>query len=80
MGTYNDDIEVENGNSYFEINFKYRKNLKAIGREYKRYYQFFKYNYAKYLPQDKSAKICDMACGIGETVNSLNRLGYRNVI
>ncbi len=79
MGTYNDDIEVENGTSYFEINFKYRKNLKSMKKEYKRYYQFFKYNYAKYLPKDKEARIVDMACGIGETVNSLQELGYTNV-
>ncbi|MDE7131857.1 MAG: class I SAM-dependent methyltransferase, partial [Lachnospiraceae bacterium] len=80
MGTYNDDIEVENGTSYFEINFKYRKNLESVKREYRRYYKFFKYNYSKYLPQDKTAKIVDMACGIGETVNSLQKLGYTNVV
>lgn len=80
MGTYNNDINVENGKSYFEINFKYRKNIESIEKEYKRYYQFFKYNYEKYLPNNKKAKICDMACGIGETVNSLKELGYTNVI
>lgn len=80
MGTYNGDVEVENGTSYFEINFKYRKNLKSIKKEYKRYYQFFRYNYAKHLPKSKEAKIIDMACGIGETVYSLQELGYTNVI
>lgn len=80
MGTYKEDIEVENDASYFEINFKYRKNIESIKKEYKRYYHFFKYNYIKHLPSDKNAKICDMACGIGETVNSLDQAGYTNVI
>lgn len=80
MGTYNHDIEVKDGTSYFAINFKYRKNLKSIKKTYTRYYRFFKYNYGKYLPENKSAKIVDMACGIGETVNSLKKLGYTNVI
>lgn len=80
MGTYHEDIEVENEVSYFEINFKYRKNLQSIKKEYNRYFQFFKYNYDKHLPYNKNAKICDMACGIGETVNSLKWDGYTNVI
>ena len=80
MGTYNNDIELESDRSYFEINLKYQKNLESVKKEYKRYFQFFKYNYGKYLPQNKNAKIVDMACGIGETVNSLKKLGYTDVI
>lgn len=80
MGTYNNDIEIENDKSYFEINLKYQKNLASVNKTYKRYYQFFRYNYKKHLPKDKNAKIVDMGCGIGETVNSLKRLGYTNVV
>lgn len=80
MGTYNNDIEIENDKSYLEINLKYQKNLASVQKEYKRYFQFFRYNYKKYLPQNKNAKIVDMGCGIGETVNSLKQLGYTDVV
>ncbi len=32
-----------------------------------------------WLPQNKSAKILDFACGIGETLSSLNVAGYKNL-
>jgi nucleoside-diphosphate-sugar epimerase/2-polyprenyl-3-methyl-5-hydroxy-6-metoxy-1,4-benzoquinol methylase len=52
---------------------------KNVEKGYGQFYQFYKANYAKYLPADKNAYILVVSCGPGYFVNFLNRHGYHNV-
>jgi 2-polyprenyl-3-methyl-5-hydroxy-6-metoxy-1,4-benzoquinol methylase len=41
---------------------------------------YFKKNYLKHLPADKSAKILDLGCGMGHFLNFLENEGYKNYL
>jgi 2-polyprenyl-3-methyl-5-hydroxy-6-metoxy-1,4-benzoquinol methylase len=51
-----------------------------IEKGYASFYQFYKWNYLKYLPSDRHARILVISCGPGYFVNLLNKEGYRNVL
>jgi 2-polyprenyl-3-methyl-5-hydroxy-6-metoxy-1,4-benzoquinol methylase len=51
-----------------------------IEKGYASFYQFYKWNYLKYLPHDRQAKILVISCGPGYFVNLLNKEGYHNVL
>jgi 2-polyprenyl-3-methyl-5-hydroxy-6-metoxy-1,4-benzoquinol methylase len=53
---------------------------KNIEKGYQSFFQFYKCNYLKYLPNDKEARILVISCGPGYFVNLLNKQGYRNVL
>ncbi|MCI0565553.1 MAG: methyltransferase domain-containing protein, partial [Nitrososphaera sp.] len=53
---------------------------KNIEKGYSQFYQFYKANYAKYLPADKNASVLVVSCGPGYFVKFLNRHGYHNVV
>jgi SAM-dependent methyltransferase len=51
-----------------------------IEKGYSRFYQFYKCNYLRYIPQHKNSRILVISCGPGYFVNMLARHGYSNVI
>jgi len=51
-----------------------------IEKGYRSFYLFYRDNYGKYLPSDKSANILCISCGPGYGVNLLNDIGYTNVL
>src|SRR5262245_18857178 len=51
-----------------------------IEKGYASFYQFYKYNYLKYLPTNKEANILVISCGPGYFVNLLHEQGYCNVL
>jgi 2-polyprenyl-3-methyl-5-hydroxy-6-metoxy-1,4-benzoquinol methylase len=51
-----------------------------IEKGYASFYQFYKYNYLKYVPSNTESKILVISCGPGYFVNLLNKEGYRNVL
>jgi 2-polyprenyl-3-methyl-5-hydroxy-6-metoxy-1,4-benzoquinol methylase len=51
-----------------------------IEKGYDSFYKFYKYNYLKYIPKDKNAKILIISCGPGYFVNTLNKEGYKRVL
>lgn len=50
-----------------------------IEKGYTSFYQFYKHNYLKYLPQNKAARILVVSCGPGYFVDLAARHGYTNV-
>lgn len=69
----------ENKDRYITLHFSQIHNVEKMEKEYKAYDKFFAANYKKELPRSRRAKILDVGCGLGETLYSLYRLGYRNV-
>jgi 2-polyprenyl-3-methyl-5-hydroxy-6-metoxy-1,4-benzoquinol methylase len=51
-----------------------------IEKGYKSFAQFYRRNYAKYLPEDRQSDILVVSCGPGYFVNLLTLEGYRNVL
>jgi 2-polyprenyl-3-methyl-5-hydroxy-6-metoxy-1,4-benzoquinol methylase len=51
-----------------------------IEKGYKTFGQFYKYNYLKYVPADKNARILVISCGPGYFLNLLAEEGYRDVL
>jgi SAM-dependent methyltransferase len=51
-----------------------------IDSGYRSFYLYYKDNYARFLPQDKNAKILCVSCGPGYGVALLHELGYRDVL
>ena len=51
-----------------------------IEKGYKSFYQFYKYNYLKYVPDNHEVSILVISCGPGYFVNLLNKEGYHNVL
>jgi SAM-dependent methyltransferase len=51
-----------------------------IDSGYRSFRLFYKDNYARFLPQDKNAKILCVSCGPGYGVALLHELGYRDVL
>lgn len=42
--------------------------------------KLFKYNYAKYFPTDKDARLLDIGPGCGEMLTLWNQSGYKNIV
>ena len=51
-----------------------------IEKGYKKFYAFYRDNYLKYFPKDKSTRILVISCGPGYFVNMLNQEGYQDVV
>jgi cyclopropane fatty-acyl-phospholipid synthase-like methyltransferase len=51
-----------------------------VEKGYGKFGQFYKHNYLKYFPSDKSSRILAISCGPGYMVDLLNKNGYKNVI
>ena len=51
-----------------------------IEKGYITLYKFYKYNYLKYIPEDRDTNILVISCGPGYFVDMLNRNGYKNVL
>jgi SAM-dependent methyltransferase len=51
-----------------------------VDKGYDRFYKFYKHNYLKRMPEDRSARILVVSCGPGYFVNMLNKEGYSNVL
>jgi SAM-dependent methyltransferase len=52
---------------------------KDVHKGYLSFSKFYKRNYLKYIPENKSIKILIVSCGPGYFVNLLNKEGYTNV-
>ncbi|MDE7311629.1 MAG: class I SAM-dependent methyltransferase [Eubacterium sp.] len=65
---------------YLSLHLSQIHNIKNIRKEYEHYLKFFSGNFKKELPRNRKIKILDMGCGLGETLFSLRKLGYYNVI
>ncbi len=80
---------IEKGVEFMEINKKkqiYDKYLTThfeaaheteVGG-FETYYQYFKKNYLKHLPEDKTVNILDIGCGMGHFLYFLEKEGYKN--
>lgn len=53
---------------------------KDIEKGYGTFCQFYKHNYLKYIPKDKSSKILVISCGFGYFIELLKREGYFDVL
>ncbi len=51
-----------------------------IDSGYGKFYAFYRHNYLRHLPEDRTARILNVSCGPGYFVNLLTALGYRNVV
>lgn len=51
-----------------------------IEKGYEKFGTFYRYNYLKYFPADRNARILVISCGPGYMVRLLNRHGYGNVL
>lgn len=51
-----------------------------IEKGYRTFYQFYKCNYLKFVPVDRSANVLVISCGPGYFVNLLSKQGYRSVL
>jgi len=47
---------------------------------YKKFYQFYKHNYLRFIPEDKNVRILVVSCGPGYFLNLLENYGYRNIL
>ena len=52
--------------------------LRGLDEHYYSKYKLPKYIFNN-LPEDKNAKILDLGCGLGQTLNEIKKLGYSNV-
>lgn len=73
------NIMKKTEDNYISIHFSQIHEIDKIEKEYSNYFKFFCGNYKRHVPTDRNAKILDMGCGLGETLFSLHKLGYRNV-
>lgn len=69
----------KNRENYISVHFAQIHNVADIEKEYSNYFKFFMGNYYKELPNNRQIKILDMGCGLGETLYSLQKLGYKNI-
>ncbi|CAN5552585.1 hypothetical protein BH10BAC5_BH10BAC5_09610 [soil metagenome] len=53
-------------------------DLRGLDENYYHHYKLPQYIF-KNLPEDKNAKILDLGCGLGQTLNELKKLGYKNI-
>jgi 2-polyprenyl-3-methyl-5-hydroxy-6-metoxy-1,4-benzoquinol methylase len=47
---------------------------------YEKFYQFYRRNYIKYIPEDQNSRILVVSCGPGYFVKTLLRHGYKNIL
>jgi len=64
---------IEPFDSFWEAPSDIEKGYSSFGRFYKR-------NYLKHVPADRSARILVVSCGPGYFVNTLTEAGYRDVL
>lgn len=67
------------GDKYLSLHLSQIHNVKNIRKEYIQYYKFFRGNFKGEIPYDRTIKILDMGCGLGEALFSLHKLGYCNI-
>jgi SAM-dependent methyltransferase len=53
---------------------------KDIAKGYKSFSQYYKHNFLRHLPSDKTSRILIISCGPGYLVNLLKERGYQDVI
>ncbi len=51
-----------------------------VEKGYTSLYTFYKYNYLKYMPENKDVNTLIISCGPGYFVDMLNRNGYKNIL
>ena len=51
-----------------------------VEKGYGKFYEFYRHNYLRHLPEDRNCKILVISCGPGYFVNTLLKHGYRNVL
>lgn len=51
-----------------------------IEKGYRNFYQFYRHNYLKHLPEDRNVRVLSVSSGPGYFVNTLRREGYTNVL
>lgn len=51
-----------------------------VEKGYSSFYQFYKCNYLKYIPENKKTSILVISCGPGYFVNMLVKEGYTNIL
>jgi SAM-dependent methyltransferase len=53
---------------------------KDVESGYAKFAAYYRHNYLKHLPADRSVRILVVSCGAGYLVDVLNKEGYRNVV
>lgn len=53
---------------------------KDVEKGYAAFFKFYKYNYLKYIPENKNARILVVSCGPGYFMNLLAKKGYANAL
>ncbi len=51
-----------------------------IEKGYDKFYEFYKHNYLKHVPENRNSRILVISCGPGYFVNTLAKNGYTNVV
>ncbi len=80
------NLEKESAPSVWELTAKiepfdsFWEAPENIEKGYTSFYQFYKHNYLRYVPQEKSANILVVSCGPGYFVDLLTKQGYSNVL
>lgn len=79
MGEFNED-SPSSANSFY-ANYTTTSALADLdaARTLKRNLGYFRANFVRHLPADKSAKILEIGCGYGKNLHALKQLGYMNV-
>ncbi|MCZ6799343.1 MAG: class I SAM-dependent methyltransferase [Nitrospirae bacterium] len=79
-------LEDQNGSLTEELTAKiepfdsFWEGPEDVEKGYETFFQFYRYNYLKYLPKNKSANILVVSCGPGYFMNMLEKHGYQNVL
>ena len=72
-------MEEKNREDYITMHFSQIHNIDKIEKEYANYYKFFMGNYYGEFTKNRAARVLDMGCGLGETINALKKLGYKDI-
>lgn len=86
LATTSIELEKQNGSKPQELTAKiepfdsFWEGPENIEKGYNKFFQFYKYNYLKHVPDQKSANILVVSCGPGYFVNLLTQYGYTNVL
>lgn len=70
------NLETAIYENYYKLHFS--SAHKNVVCEYLKYFPYFKKNYEKFLPENKDARVVDLACGVGHFVYFLKNAGYQN--
>lgn len=73
-------IKSENLVAQIEAFDTFWEGPENVEKGYTTLYTFYKYNYLKYMPNNKDVKTLIISCGPGYFVDMLNRNGYKNVL